>query len=191
MRTILLRTSTLHAVLFVALFMAGACKKTNNDNPGNSSGFYMKFKLNGSAYEYTGQASGNFNITSGGSQVASLAGLKVALNIGSNTMTVALGTADDNKTGVTYTNYATTAAGTEKAKALSIVFIDDAGVPYISWPDEFASALPSGTKTEARLKVTEATAAALKGTFSGVLYNDDYSKAFTVTDGEFNLRRIE
>jgi hypothetical protein len=175
----------------VSFCIVNSCKKTDDNNNGNGSDYYMKFKLNGTAYEYTGQASGNFNITSGGSQIASLAGLKVALNVGSNTMTVALGTAGDNKTGVTYTNYATTAAGTEKAKALSIVFIDEAGAPYLSWPDEFVAALPGGTKTEARLKVTEATSAALKGTFSGVLYNDDYSKEFIVTDGEFNLRRLE
>ena len=173
----------------VALCTISSCKKAIDDISG--SDYYMKFKLNGTAYAYTGQASGNFNVTSGGSQIASLAGLKEALTVATNTMTVALGTDGDNKTGTTYTNYTTTTAGTEKAKALSIVFIDDTGAPYISWPEEFASALPVGTKTEARLKVTEASAASLKGTFSGVLYNDDYSKMFTVTDGEFNLRRLE
>ncbi|MFT3705423.1 MAG: hypothetical protein QM802_23845 [Agriterribacter sp.] len=191
MKTVLSLSPGLWLCALISFCVIGSCKKTDDNNGGNGSGYYMKFKLNGTAYEYSGQASGNFNITSGGSQVASMAGLKVALNVGSNTMTLALGTDGDNKTGVTYTNYATTTAGTEKAKALSIVFMDDAGKPYLSWPDEFAAALPDGTKTEARLKVTEATSAVLKGTFSGVLYNDDYTKEFTVTDGEFNLRRIE
>lgn len=190
MKTILFRKSILHAVLFAALFMAGACKKTNDDNPGNGSGYYMKFKLNGTQVEYTGQVECNFNKTSGSTQVASFAGLKVALNAGSNAMTLALGTADDNKTGVTYTNYATTATGTEKAKALTIGYMDAAGVAYLSWPEEFSPSLPSGTKTEAQLKVIEATSAALKGTFSGILYNADYSKELTVTEGEFYLRRI-
>lgn len=191
MRTILLRTSTLHAVLFVALFMAGACKKTNNDNLGNGSGYYMKFKLNGMQMEYTGQVECNFNKVSGSTHVASFAGLKVALNAGSNAMTLALGTADDNKTGVTYTNYTTTASGTEKAKALNIGYMDETGVTYLSWPDEFAAALPVGTKTEAQMKVIEATSAALKGTFSGIVYNADYSKELIVTEGEFYLRRID
>lgn len=173
-----------------SLLFTGACKK-NDDKPGNGSGYYMKFKLNGTQVEYTGQVECNFNKTSGATHVASFAGLKVALNAGSNAMTLALGTADNNETNVTYTNYATTAAGTEKAKALTIGYMDEAGAAYLSWPDEFSAALPGGTKTEARLKVTEATSAALKGTFSGVLYNTDYSKELTVTDGEFYLRRIE
>ncbi|MFT3750146.1 MAG: hypothetical protein QM768_17645 [Agriterribacter sp.] len=172
------------------LFSVTGCKK-DNDISGSGSGYYMKFKINGTLIEHKGQAEGNFNKTTASVYAASFAGLKEALVAGKNNMSIILGTEGENKTGVTYTDYTITTGGFEKAKVLNIVYLDESGNTYMSWPEEFVPAIPPGTKIDANLKITDATSEYLKGSFSGSLYNSDYSKEFSVTEGEFYLRRIK
>lgn len=190
MKTGLNRCFSLYIITVFSLTLLISCKKNNDNAPGNGDGYYMKFKLNGTQIEYKGQAECNFNKVTNLQHAASFAGLKETLVAGKNNMSIILGTGDENKTGITYTCYATNTAGYEKAKVLNIVYIDENGKSYLSWSEEFAPALPVGTETKAQLNVTEATTAYLKGNFSGVLYNNDYSVKFSVTDGEFYLRRL-
>ncbi|PVD54127.1 hypothetical protein DC498_01690 [Terrimonas sp.] len=179
-----------HFIVAVSLFFSGACKKNSDTPNGSGSDYYMRFRINGALIEHKGQAEGNFNKATSSSYAASFAGLKEALVAGKNNMSVILGTEAENKTGVTYTNYTTATSGSEKAKVLNIVYLDDAGNAYLSWAEEFAPAIPSGTKTNAQVKITEAASAYLKGSFSGTLYNNDYTKEFSITEGEFYVRRI-
>ena len=55
--------------------------------------------------------------------------------------------------------------------------------------EEFAPALPPGTETKATIKITEATTDFIKGSFSGVLYDEGYTTKLNITDGEFYARR--
>ncbi|MCC6286899.1 MAG: hypothetical protein IT249_03355 [Chitinophagaceae bacterium] len=184
---------SLKTILFLiiagALLCLNACKK-EEEAPGSGSDYYMKFKINGTLVEHKGQAEGNFNKTTASSYAASFAGLKETLVAGKNNMSIILGTNGENKTGITYTDYTITASGFEKAKVLNIVYIDESGNTYMSWPEEFAPAIPAGTKIDAKLKITEAASTYLKGNFSGSLYNNDYTKELSISEGEFYLRRI-
>jgi len=185
------RRALSYAIVLLPFFFLLSCKKNNDGSGSGGSEYYMKFKIDGTQVEYRGQAECNFNKVTASSHAASFAGLKETLVAGKNNMSLILGTDGENKTGVTYTCYTTTSAGAEKAKVLNIVYIDDAGKTYMSWMEEFSAAIPPGTKTEAQLIVTEASAAALKGNFSGTLYNNDFTKALSITNGEFYLRRID
>lgn len=171
------------------LMMSYSCKKDNNSS-NDTTGYYMKFKVNGTPIEYKGQIEGTFDKESSMQHNTSLAGLKEALVSSKNNMTLLLATESATQTGISYTSYTTTASGMQKAKLANLVYKDENGNDYLSWMEEFAPALPVGTETNAIIKITEATATYIKGNFSGVLYNDDYSVKLNITDGEFYARRF-
>ena len=169
--------------------IAYSCKK-DNGSTGDGSGYYMRFKINGTLVEYKGQVEGTFNKVTSLQHNTSLAGLKEALVANKNNLTLLLATEDDTQTGLSYTSYTTSASGMQKAKLANIVYKDESGTDYLSWMEEFATGLPSGTETNAVIKVTEAASGYIKGNFSGVMYNADYSKKLNVTEGEFYARRF-
>lgn len=171
------------------MVMAYSCKK-DNGSTGDGSGYYMRFKINGTLVEHKAQVEGTFNKITSLQHNTSLAGLKEALVANKNNMTLLLATDNDTQTGLSYTSYTTSASGMQKAKLANLVYIDEGGINYFSWMEEFAPTLPSGTETNAVIKVTEAASGYLKGNFSGVLYNNDYSKKLNVTEGEFYARRF-
>jgi hypothetical protein len=166
-----------------------SCKK-DNGSTGDGSGYYMRFKINGTLVEYKAQVEGTFNKVTSLQHNTSLAGLKEALVANKNNMTLLLATDDDTQTGLSYTSYTTSAAGMQKARLAGLGYFDESGTNYLSWMEEFASALPPGTETKAVIKVTEAASGYIRGNFSGVMYNADYSKKLDVTEGEFYARRF-
>lgn len=170
------------------MVMTYSCKK-NNDDLGSGEGYYIRFKINGTQTEYKAQVEGTFDKVTALQHNTSLAGLKEALVATKNNMTLLLATENETQPGVTYTSYATGRSGLQKAKLVNLVYIDETGKSYLSWMEEFAPALPSGTETNATIKITEATANYIKGNFSGVLYNKDYTAKLNITDGEFYARR--
>ena len=171
------------------MVIAYSCKK-DNGSTGDDSGYYMRFKINGTQVEYKGQVEGTFNKVTALQHNTSVAGLKEALVAGKNNMTLLLATDDDTQTGLSYTSYTTSASGMQKAKLANIVYKDEGGSDYLSWMEEFSPTLPSGTETNAVIKITEAASGYIKGNFSGVMYNADYSKKLNITDGEFYARRF-
>ena len=171
------------------MVMAYSCKK-DNGSTGDGSGYYMRFKINGTLVEHKAQVEGTFNKITSLQHNTSLAGLKEALVATKNNMTLLLATDNDTQTGLSYTSYTTSASGMQKARLANLVYIDESGNNYFSWMEEFAPTLPSGTETNAVIKVTEAASGYIKGNFSGVLYNNDNSKKLNVTEGEFYARRF-
>ena len=171
------------------LMVAYSCKK-DNDGTGSGTGYYMRFKINGTQVAYKGQVEGTFDKVTSLQHNTSLAGLKDALVAAKNNMTLLLATENGTQTGLTYTNYTTGTKKKKKAKLVNLVYIDESGKNYLSWMEEFAPALPAGTETKATIKITEATTDYIKGIFSGVLYNENYSTKLNITDGEFYARRF-
>ena len=58
--------------------IAYSCKK-DNGSAGDDSGYYMRFKINGTLVEYKAQVEGTFNKVTALQHNTSLAGLKEAL----------------------------------------------------------------------------------------------------------------
>ncbi|HRO45470.1 hypothetical protein [Agriterribacter sp.] len=179
----------LYVLLPGIMIMAYSCKK-DNDTRDPGSGYYIRFKINGTQVEYKGQVEGAFDKATALQHNTSLAGLKEALVATKNNMTLLLATDNETQTGLGYTSYTTGTSGMQKAKLVNLVYIDENGKNYLSWMEEFAPALPPGTETKAIIKITEATADYMKGDFSGVLYDEAYTVKFNITDGEFYARRF-
>lgn len=184
-----LPTLRLFIVVFSMLLFITGCKK-DGDAGNGSSYYYMRFKINGTQVEYKAQIEGNFNKTSSSQFNSSVAGLKELFTSAKNNMSLLLATAEATQTGVTYTNYTTSAAGMQKAKLANLVYIDGSGKNYLSWMEEFATAIPTGTEVKALIKITDANNSVVKGVFSGVLYSEDFSEKLTITDGEFYGRVV-
>ncbi|MCO5241035.1 MAG: hypothetical protein M9904_13375 [Chitinophagaceae bacterium] len=165
-----------------------ACKKDGGTERGNGSGFYMKFKLNDVQFEYKGTVEGTFSKPTSTQYGTSAAGLKEAFVANKNNMTLLLATTGEVQKGTSYTSYTSSSSGMQKAKLAQLVFIDENGKNYFSWMEEMAPALPSGTETNAVIKITEAGSGYFKGNFSGVLYSEDYTVKLVVKDGEFYAR---
>ncbi len=179
----------LYVLLPGIMLMAYSCKKDNGaGDPG--SGYYIRFKINGTQVANKGQVEGTFDKATALQHNTSLAGLKEALVATKNNMTLLLATENETQTGLSYTSYTTGTSGMQKAKLVNLVYIDENGKNYLSWMEEFAPALPPGTETKAIIKITEATADYIKGDFSGVLYDEGYTTKFNITDGEFYARRF-
>ena len=166
-----------------------SCKK-NNDDIGSGTGYYMRFKINGTQVEHKGQVEGTFNKVTALQHNTSLAGLRDPLLAAKNNMTLLLATENETQTGLTYTSYTVGTSGMQKGKLVNLVYIDENGKNYLSWMEEFAPALPVGTETKATIKITEATADHIKGIFSGALYDEAYTTKLNITDGEFYARRF-
>lgn len=177
-----------YVLLPAMMIMAYSCKKDND--PGSpGSGYYMRFKINGTLVEHKAQVEGTFDKVTALQHNTSVAGLKEALVAAKNNMTLLLATENATQTGLSYTSYTAGGSGTQKAKLANIVYIDENGKNYLSWMEEFAPALPPGTETKAIIKITESTADHIKGSFSGVLYNEGYTEKLNITEGEFYARR--
>lgn len=181
---------------FLFLLFAGcttvvfSCKKDSKKKDTDDTAYYMRFKIDGAPVEYKGQVEGIFDKATSLQYNTSLAGLKEALNSAKNNMTVLLATEGETQTGKDYLSYTPAASGSmEKAKLASLVYFDENGKKFFSWMEELASALPPGIETKVVIRITEATDEYFKGSFSGVLYTEDYSTKLNVTDGDFYARR--
>lgn len=180
--------SLLFLLLVGCITFVSSCKKDQeNTDPG--TGYYMRFKVNGTLVEYKAQVEGVFDQATSLQHNTSLAGLKESFVSTKNNMTVLLATEDETQTGKDYSSFTPTASGMEKAKLASLVYFDENGKEFFSWMEELAPALPPGTETKAVIRITEATDKYFKGSFSGVLYTEDYADKITVTDGDFYARR--
>lgn len=175
--------------ILVILVTITSCKK-ENDTDDSGSGYYVKFKANGMQVEYKGYAEGNFNKLASGKYVSTLSGLNEAFVGTRNNMSIALSTVAQNDVNITYTNYASSSPATQKAAALGLAYYDDKGVFFMTWSDEFASALPDDVETVATCIFTEQTDKHLKGNFTGKMYNEDFSVKLDITDGEFFVKRV-
>jgi hypothetical protein len=174
--------------LLAPLCILSACSKDSSTGS-SGGGHYMKFKLNGTLVEYSGQAEGTYNKTGGSQYSSGISGLKEAFVATKNNMSLALATSTQTQTAITYTNYTTSGAGFAKALISSLSYFDEQGKFYTTWPEEFIPAIPPATEVNSKIKITEANDHHIKGIFSGVMYSEDYSIKLVVTDGEFYVER--
>ena len=177
------------AVTFIVMF---GCSKSKSGGSGTTTtnDYYIRFKANGVQTEYKAHTETIYNKANGTTErMTTLGGTKEQFVPTKSNMTVALTTVGDNTLNVTFTNYATTAAGFKKAKILTLGFYDANGKFFMSWADEFSNILPAGSPINCRLVFTEATSTYLKGNFSGTLFSQDYLTRLEITDGEFYLKQ--
>lgn len=174
--------------LSVVIPVTFSCKK-QNDSKKQEEGYFMRFKINGTQVEYKAQIEGVFDKETSLQHNTSLAGLKVAFNATTNNMTLLLATENSVQTNIDYTGYTPASSGMLKAKLANLVYLDENGKKFLSWMEELTPTLPSGTETKAEIKITEVTDAYFKGSFSGVLYSEDFSAKLNITDGLFFARR--
>jgi hypothetical protein len=179
-------TLTILPVLLSIVVVMNSCTKT--DDKVDSNNYYMRFKANGVQKEYKANAAGRFNKPLGGATeyVSTLGGTKAQFEATKSNLTIALTTVGTNSLNLIYTNYSTTAAGTKKPKLLQFAYFDENGKFYMSYAEDMTFALPAGSPINSRLIVTEASSSIIKGTFTCILYSQDFSKV-EVTDGEFYL----
>jgi len=177
----------------VALLLCVGCKKeSDSGSPGAAgSGYYMRFKAGGIQKEFLQNTFGNFNRqqSSNTANYASTFGAtKEQFEAKKDNMTLVLVTNGQNMQSLGYTNYTTTAPGFKKGYIVQGAYYDEAGVFYMSWSDDYAAVLPAAVESNMKLTITAATSTELKGVFSGVLYNSDYSKKLVITEGDFYLK---
>ena len=180
------------AIAITLLLFSGACKKDSAaGTTGTASGsYYMRFKAAGVQKEYLQNAGGNFNHaqTTVGYYSSTIGGTKDPFDAKKDNMALALvvkGLAQQN---ITYTNFTTIAAGSQKAYISQAGYYNEAGEFYTSWSEDFNAAIPAGTENNMKITITAVTSTSLKGTFSGVLYNADYSKKIVITDGDYLIK---
>ncbi len=177
-----------NSCILAVIILLSACKKSSDSNTATPNGnYYVKFKSNGTQKEYYQNAAGNFNRaqSSGGKYSSAFGGTKDQFVAIKDNMALALVTNGQKQVNVNYVNYATTAAGLTKGYIVQLAYYDENGVFFTTWSDDFILAIPSGTETNAKITITAANATSIKGTFSGVLYSNDYSKKLNVTEGDF------
>jgi hypothetical protein len=176
------------SLAIVVSMVIASCAKNQPGGPA-ANDFFIRFKANGVQTEYRANAETIYNKPNGTTEhITTLGGTKEQFEPKKSNMTVALTTVGDNSLNVTFTNYATSAAGFKKAKLLQLAFFDANGKFFMSWSDDFASILPPGSPINCRLVLTEATSSYLKGNFSGTLFSQDYSTKLEITNGEFYLK---
>ncbi len=150
----------------IILFITVSCSTQNSP-----SGYVMKFKADGTAIEFTGQSTVVAAFANSGSQyTATFTGY----NSGSN---ISL-TVYDNKAIApgTFTGY------TEDNSAFIgalIVYMDSNGKVYSQMT----------SNSDIKVVISQITATAVKGTFSGTLSSSDDS-SISITNGEFYVWRV-
>ena len=178
-------------VILAIPVLLNACSKSDGgtSNPPASSAYYMKFKIDGVQIEFKQNTTGVFNkAQSNGDYTNINGGTKEQFAATKNNIAVLMTTVGQHSLNTTYTCYKTSAAGFVKAKLLSVSYLDDNAVSWVSWSEDVVAGLPAGTETKANLTITEANTTSIKGTFNAVLYNTGFSKKAVLTDGEFYLK---
>lgn len=177
--------------LFISgmLLILSSCKKGEQHREEGGDGYYMKFKIDNTQFEYKGTVEGTYNSASSRQYSTSVAGIKEAFVANKNNMTILLATDDETQKGISYTSFTSVISGEQKAKLASLVFIDENGKNYFSWMEEVASTLPGNLESKTIIKITDVGSGYMKGVFSGVLYSEDYTTSLNVKDGEFFSRK--
>lgn len=170
-----------------------SCKKNSDggDPPAGQSdaGLFISFKLDGTPVKYTVSPEGNMNVVDAGGKYTFSAGALKSIGVaGADDAVLIVSNATAITTGVTYVNYATTTEGFQRAAFSTVSYIDDAGITFLSWGDEFAA---TGIVSDARINFTDITDTNIKGTFSGTAYESISGSAahHVLTEGKFNVKR--
>lgn len=180
-----------YTILFAAAFIISgstACKK-KDDLVEPAGKYYMTFKVNGAAKEFRDGVLSNFNSASSDNEyITALLGGKNDGDPNHNIFAIGLTTKGQNKINVTYTNYKTSTAGSEKAVLVLFSYMDENGTNYsAAFDDDILSSSYPDAVANSQIIITEATSTYVKGKFSGAIYSSGFTKRLDITDGEFYL----
>jgi hypothetical protein len=167
-------TRALYAIVILALFATTSCKKEAGSS---SSGYYVKFKLNGDQKQYSEMTAAVFNTTLPYYACAMVGEKKVNGTVDEG-MAIALYNDAPIATNVTYTDKEVQSIGTFQA---SLLFTDSNGA-------QSSSVLLINPNVQ--VVITQMDDKAITGTFSGTIQSTtDVSTTQSVTEGQFHLPR--
>lgn len=183
------KVSALSRFVWLVSFLSICLTSCNNDSDDDNNvvpdeEYYVRFKVNGVQKDYKSLADVMLNEkNSGGLYQFSMVGLENFYEGGTtNNLTLSILDPEPVASQVEYTNYAPTSGEEERVQILILTYLDEAGVAYTALGDEFAIL---GVISDSKTTITEITETAMKGTFSGTLYNIDRTKTVEITEGEF------
>lgn len=175
-----MKKTTFTKILFLStiifsVFAISSCKK-NNDNP-SSSGFYVKFKLDGTEKQYTETTAAVFS-TALPVYSCALVGEKLISGTVYEGMGINIFNDVAIAANVTYTDAVVASIGAPQA---TLLYTDAAGAQESS-----ATAISPNVK----VVLTQIDDKSVTGTFSGTIVSTtDLTTTQTVTEGEFHLPR--
>jgi hypothetical protein len=201
MKNLSLRGGAVLAVLVIVFALPG-CKKSGgsgnsggNGSGGTGSGYYMKFKLNGVAVEFDSQPFAGISYNKQDSLYTCVLTAYKDVNAGlKNAITVTLFSNNAIAAGVGYNDPAKARAANGTITPQNTVFYyDSTAIGFLTmglFADANGNILLTGIVADARLTITEMTAAYVKGTFSGTVYKSStLMQYYTITEGTFYLKR--
>ena len=174
------------------------CKKSNGSgnggNGGNGNGYYLKFNLNGNAVNYGSDCLAELSFSSSdGLYNAALISYKDVNAGAKNAVTILVYSSSTIAANVGYNDPAKAAETSGAQVPQSTIFwYDSTGVAYLSageFSDASGNMIVPGAVANSMLTITELTSTVVKGTFSGTVYQSDFSRSASITDGEFYLKR--
>jgi hypothetical protein len=167
-------TKTLSALVILALFATTSCKK-DGSNP--STGYYVKFKVNGEQKQYSEAAVAVFN-TALPVYACAMVGEKLINGTVSEGMAISIYNDAPIAANVTYTDQEVASIGTQQA---TLLFTDSTG-------EQSSSALLPNPNVQ--VIITQMDDKTVTGTFSGTIESTlDYTTTKSVTEGQFHLPR--
>jgi len=184
-------------VMIFAAFIAVSCKKSSGSGTanGNSSGYYMRFKLDGTQTEYNSQPVGGITVNGAGTVYTAVLVAYKDVNAGlKNEITITLINNTPVKAGVAYNDPSkATQANGDKVAQTTVFYYDPGAIGYLTvgmFADAAGNIPIAGLVADAKLTFTEMTTTYLKGTFSGTVFNSaDLKQSHLITAGEFYLQR--
>jgi hypothetical protein len=174
-----MKKTTFTKILFLgtiifSVFALSSCKK-NSDNP--SSGYYVKFKLDGNEKQYTETTAAVFNTTLPVYSCA-LVGEKLISGTVYEGMGINIFNDAAIAANVTYTDAEVASIGAPQA---TLLYTDSTGAQASS-----ATAISPNVQ----VVITQMDASSVTGTFSGSISSLTGSSTQTVTEGTFHLPRF-
>ena len=183
------------ALLLVSMALV-QCKKSgaSNGNNGNPNGYYTRFKLDGAAVNYTSDPNATLSFLSGeGLYNGALSTYSNVYNGAKNAVIITLFSTSAIAANVPYNDpqKARESNGAQLPQA-EVFWYDSAGVSFITagtFVDANGNVSLHGVVADAKVTITELTAAYVRGTFSGTVYRPDFAVSRVISDGEFYLKR--
>jgi hypothetical protein len=168
-------TKILLSTTVLGLIALSSCKKDSNSP---STGYYVKFKLDGTEKQYSEIATAVFTTQLPLYQCA-MVGEKQTNGTVYEGMGITINNSGSIAANLTYTDELVSGLGTPQA---ILLFTDDAGAQASSG---FA------TSPNVKVTITQMDDKTVTGTFSGTIESTtDMSTTHTVTEGEFHLSRM-
>ncbi len=175
-------------ILAASIFISGCTKNAtseNNNNPNVVTGYYIKFKLNGTLVTYSENATGHISTSGSGVNTSTEFGIGAFETLSTSSKVISIlyqipGASFPNGTYPLNPGTAT--------NPFSVIYrllaTDPVQIGYLNIN------APSGAACSYTLFLTSISSTELAGTFTGnYLYNANTNATVNITDGEFKVKR--